>query len=183
MKAKTENILKELQTGDIIGFYTPFKVTNLMSYLSATIRFFTKSRYNHSGIYVENWGVGFIDEARQKGVNMEIASRRLKGKYIKVLRLKDKYQKPEKDIATKANSVLGYTRYDFFGLWYQLRFLLSNKKKWSGPKTRKEAMKRMYCHEYSAWVHEEVFPDWWKVDVKALMSTPKAKIVFEGKLI
>lgn len=179
-----EQLDSQLQTGDIVLFYSPFNWKRPMSYLSAAIRFFAAVRYNHAAVYVSNWGVGFINEAVGRGLVPEIASHRLRNVSVKILRPPADYNKKEEGVARKANSLLGYTRYDFAGtLWFQLLFNLFGKKKWFGPTSRKAAMDRMYCYEYAAWVHEDIFPYWWKIDLESVVFSPKMFVVYEGNVL
>lgn len=179
-----DDIKTQLQTGDILLFYTRFNWKKPITYLSAAIRFFARVKYNHAAVYIKNWNVGFVNEAVGRGVISEIASHRMKNVEVKIRRLKDPYYTPGSEIAKKANSVLGYTRYDFLGtLWYQLLFQLSGKRFWLGPENKNESMKRMYCYEYAAWVHDIAYPDWWKVDLDEVIKGKQAFTVFEGKLV
>jgi hypothetical protein len=184
VKKKFEDIKDTLKTGDIIVFYTPFNWKKIPTYLAALIRFFAKVKYNHCAVYVKNWGQGFINEAIDKGVIPEIASHRLRNVHVKIIRNPRVGTVPEDVIARKANRVLGYTKYDYLGtMFHQLIWQLSGKRWWIGPKTREEAEKKMYCYEYAAWVHEEYYPNWWKIDLDEMLHDPKSEILFEGTLV
>lgn len=149
----------EFRTGDIILFHTKVRWYKPLTWLTAAIRFFSKSYYNHAGTVVINWDVTFLNEAIETGVISIPLKDRLDGKDIKVLRRKT-MRVTEKVFATKANSKLGHTGYDFSGLlWYQLIFQLTGC--WLGH-TGKAAEGRMYCGEYSGWTHQDLFPEYWK---------------------
>lgn len=155
---KIKEIEQIIQTGDIVVSRTNFKWTNPLSYLSAAIRFFAKTKYNHAAIVVFNWNKPFTNEAIGTGVVAHPFGNRIKGKKIKVLRVYD----PENEsvIAIKANSKIGTVKYDFIGLIYQAIYLTFGK--WYGKKGV-ASEKRMYCFEYAAWVYSDIFLKYWKV--------------------
>ena len=181
-KVHIRDIEHRVQTGDIVLFYTPFKWWKINRYLPLIIRKVTGVRYNHAGVVVSNWGVNFINEAIGIGVASEVVSHRLVNRNVKILRVVKERRKSEEFTARKANSVLGRTKYDFLGLVYQFIWNVTGKRLWVGPRTREGAMKRFYCYEYAAWVHEHVFRDWWIVDL-GLTFEVGTYVVFEGKII
>lgn len=181
-----EDLLPMLETGDIVLFYTPFKWSKIRTYLSAAIRFFAGTKYNHAGVVVRNWGKAMLNEAQAVGIITEPCATRLKGCYIKVMRRIDINERPEKYYAVRANQMLGNTKYDFAGtLWHQLIYNISYKitgvKRWFG-KTGKEAENRMYCYEYAAWLHSDLFPEWWKVELHLMRYDSRFKTIFKGNV-
>lgn len=155
---KIVEIEKVLETGDVVVSRTNFRWNYPLGYLSAIIRFFAKTEYNHAALVVFNWGKPFTNEAIGNGVVAHPFGNRLKGKKIKVLRLYD--PDSEQVIAMKANSKVGVAKYDVIGLIYQAIYLTTGK--WFG-KTEEASEKRMYCFEYVAWVYEYIFTEYWRV--------------------
>lgn len=174
---------RKLQTGDVVLFYTKFVWYRPITWLAIAIRKIAKVHYNHAGVVVSNWGVLFLNEALGHGVKSIPLQKRLQGTEIKVLRRA--VPKEEATLAILANSVLGYTPYDFKGtLLDQLRYHINKKKKWYGWLDVPEAEKRMYCYEYAMWVHSDIYPHWWKVDLHEVNYNMKYLYsIFEGKIL
>jgi hypothetical protein len=184
---KAENLIAHLETGDVILFYNPFKWYKIRTYLSALIRFFASTKYNHAGIVVNNWTVPTLNEAQAVGIIAEPCVTRLKGCEVMVLRRHDIYDRPERYYAVRSNSKLGNTKYDFFGtlvhqLFYNVWYWLTGKRIWIGKKG-KDAANRMYCYEYAGWVHSDLFPRWWKINLSEVPYDVRFKNVFTGKVI
>jgi len=172
----------DVRTGDIVLFRTPFKLWKPASWLSALIRYFAKIKYNHVGVVVSNWNVPFVNEALGRGVIPSPFKDRVIGVQVKILRpnfyLADGF---EKAFATKANSKLGITGYDFSGLlFFQLVYQIFGV--WIGTKNKKRAEKRMYCYEYVGWCYSNLFPDWWKINPAKISDIANFSSLFEGKL-
>lgn len=150
----------QLKTGDVILFRTALS-WNPISWVAWIIRKIIKYNYNHVGIIINNWDVNFLNEANQKGLTANLASYRLKNHKIKILRLKKENNIiVEKDFATRANSILGVTKYDLLTLcFYQPIYQLTGL--WL-KKDRSD--KKMVCSEYAAWCHQELFNNWDKID-------------------
>ena len=157
----------QLQTGDLIGVKTPLSVSP-MSWLSLAIREVAKIEYNHMMVVVKNWDKITINEAIGRGVLPTVAEHRLKPNidYL-VLRPKNPVLS-ERDFALRANEILTYTGYDFKGLFIdQLTLQLFHK--WKG-RTGDDAMKKMYCYEYAAYCYKELYPEWWQIDPKFMLT-------------
>lgn len=168
---------KNLQTGDVVLFHTKFKWNSPMSWLAAIIRKFIKFPYNHVGIIVNNWDKPFLNESNDKGVNSTVALDRLKDRKIKILRPKDIIN--EREIAIKANSRLGITKYDVLGLiFYQLIYKLTGK--WVASSRTNNTERLMYCSEYAAWVYSTEFTEWYKVDPKDLGNSDFFETIYEN---
>jgi hypothetical protein len=149
-----------------------------MSWLSALIRLFARIRYNHTGVIVNNWSIPFVNEAVGRGIISIEAKERMAGKQVKIFRRKNPII--ERDFAIRANSKLGKTPYDFSGLlFYQLAFQLFHV--WIGTKNKERAEKKMYCYEYIAWLHSDIFSDWWKINPKDIEKNEYLECIFEGK--
>lgn len=168
--------LSEFKTGDIILFHTNLIWYSPMSWLSALIRFFTKCHYNHVGVVVLNWNVPFLNEAIETGVLPITLKDRLDGRKIRVIRpIKDV---DERSFAMKANDKLGHTGYDFSGLlFYQLIYQLTGH--WLGH-TGNHADGRMYCGEYAAFCHSEIFEKWWQTAPSDIHNSKEYYTIFEG---
>lgn len=171
--------LSDFKTGDIILFHTKLKWHNPMSWLSALIRMFTKCRYNHVGIVVENWGVPFLNEAIETGIISIPLKDRLNGREMRIIRQITPIV-PEKEFAVKANDRLGRTGYDFSGLlWFQLIYQLTGH--WLGH-TGEAAKSRMYCAEYVAFMYPEVFERWWQIAPVDIHNSKEFSTLFEGSI-
>ena len=158
--------LESLRAGDVVLFRTRFKIWSPMSWLSALIRFFTGSPFNHVGLIVINQGVPFVNEANERGLVTTRAGARLWGreKDIRILRRMDKTFKAPKtarDFSKIMNSYLGVSKYDFASLFiYQLIYQVFGT--WHG-RTSDAAKAFLYCSEYAALAHQDCFLHWWKV--------------------
>jgi hypothetical protein len=169
--------IEDFRNGDVILFHTPIKWYSPMSWLSGLIRVFTKCRYNHVGVVVENWGVPFLNEALASGIINTPLKDRLDGRLIRVIRpinTIDEYL-----FAIKANDKLGKTPYDFSGLlWFQLIYQLTGH--WLGH-TGDHADKRMYCGEYVAYMYSDIFERWWQTAPSDIHKSKEFLTLFEGQ--
>lgn len=183
---KISNLILTLRTGDIILFYKPFKWYKIRTYLSWIIRKIAMTKYNHAGVVVNNWYIPFLNEAQGVGLITESCHTRLVGCHIKIMRRLDIDSISEASLAVKANGIIGNTKYDFMGLVHQLVlntwYKISGKKIWIGKKGD-DASRRMYCYEYAAWVHNDLYPEWWKIDLPAMRYDSRFKVIFKGKII
>src|ERR1700744_652377 len=82
------NSLDEIKTGDIIEAHTYWCWYKPLTYLSACIRLFDKTFYNHCKMVIVIGNRPFITEALASGICLENAKDNLKGKKIIILRPK-----------------------------------------------------------------------------------------------
>ena len=183
---KLSKILLSLETGDTVLFFKPFVWYKIRTYLSWIIRTVAFTKYNHAGVVVSNWYTPFLNEAQGVGIITEPCSTRLVGCCVKIIRRIDSNKLSEAGVAIKANDKLGNTKYDFMGLVHQLIFniwyKISDKKIWVGKKGN-DASRRMYCYEYAAWVHDDLYPEWWKIELSEMRYDGRFKDIFEGKIV
>ena len=169
------NSLSEIKTGDVVLVHTYFCWYKPLTYLSALIRFFDKTFYNHCKLVVKNIGdVMFINEALAGGIENSNAAYNLKGKKILVLRPKQALQ-DEINFIVKTNSFVGDTSYYFFALVKQLVYLTTGywiKTKWQ------KTPKKFYCSEYCAYMHN--MKDWWKVAPRDLLQSELFETIYEN---
>lgn len=160
-------IINQFKAGDIVLVYIKTPIAKLIEWVMKLDR---KRRgipvpnghvANHAGMLVYLWGELYIAQAMEKGVEIKPFINEFKGKFnrVKVLSPKKPYSNAEQDKISRVaiQSALDPTRYDFFGLWYGLKYILSNKKKWDGPRGDK-ALSRMYCTEAIATWANKVRP-------------------------
>lgn len=135
-----------LKTGDQVLIHQhPFKFYNPQTYIPSLIRLFCKTRYNHCGVIVFNWGVPVLNEAKASGVVSTPLDFALNGKEIMIRR--PKAEVIEKDYAIAANAYLGRTPYDFFVLFVvQPIYILTGH--WIG-KTGPSSKGAQVCSEYN----------------------------------
>lgn len=135
---------KELQTGDVLH-------CRRNTFIAKCIKLFTKSRFNHTAMVVEIWGVICIIDSQNDGTNIrtfEQWKKKYNYKYeVTTLNLSDQ---EKREMSKKALSMVGVTKYDFVSLliWQPMYILFG---KWHGKKNA-SANKRMYCSEFVAWV-------------------------------
>lgn len=130
----------ELKDGDILHCMSN-------GWLAKCIKFFTKSRFNHSALVIKLSGYLFIADSQIKGTSLKtIEEWERKYRYKYVISRPNKFTPATKK---KALSLLGHTPYDFFSLLYQAWYQITGK--WVG-KTGKKALERMYCSEYVSYV-------------------------------
>ena len=128
-------------------------------WLAKLIKFFTKSKINHTALVVKMGYHLFIIDAQANGVNVKTVdewTRKYKYKYI--------ISRPREFSSThkhKAFSRIGITGYDFMALLNQLWYVLTGI--WTG-KTHESARHRMYCSEFVAYVFN--IEEWWKKSPK-----------------
>lgn len=149
-----QELLNKLRPGDIIlyGNHT---------FVSKCIQFFMKILRkkkglpvpkgiiaSHAGTLINMWGQLYIAEALENGIVVRPFVEAYKNKMdkVKILSPKKAYSIPEQERISKvaAEDSLKPHRYDFFGLWFQLKLVLTGK--WTGP-TGDKADRRLYCTE------------------------------------
>lgn len=129
------------------------------SWLSAGVRFFTGSRYNHSFLFYSINHVMCVIEATERGVIITPFQewQTLYPHELRVIRL-TKYTPDEKKIV----SALG-RYYDFTSLFrHQVKHQIQRwfgVKKWTG-RTGEKAAEKLYCSELIAYVFN--VPEWWR---------------------
>ena len=166
-----------MKTGYILETYSPLKWYKPMSWLSNLIRFFCKTKYSHTGIIINDWGVPFINEALANGVMASPLTKYI-GHHVRISELIQVPEPQEETLARKANSKIGITPYDFSGLlFWQLLYQLTGH--WFGSTDKDRADDKFFCYEYVGWVHSEFFPDWYKLEPKQ-METCNRRTIFEG---
>lgn len=169
--------LNTLQTGDIYVMHSPLVWYKPKSWLSALIRMFTKSYWNHAGIFVSDWGVIFANEAEATGIITSPAKDRFKGLTILIRRPKAPID--EKMFAVKVNYKVGVTGYDFSGiLFYQIIYQLTGH--WLGTNSKEKAEKRMYCSEYVGWAYNT--DKWWEVVPRDIASSDLFEDIWQGEV-
>jgi len=115
---------------------------------------------SHSATLVDMWGQIYVAEAEAKGITVrpfaEVYGHKLDK--IKILTPKKSYSKAEQEKISKEaiKDSLEPHRYDYFGLLYQIKYVLSNGA-WVGPKGDK-AERRLYCTEAVATWANKVRP-------------------------
>ena len=171
-KMTVEELEKIIKTGDVVLSRTGFNIFNPLSYLSAAIRLFAKTHYNHASLVIFNWGKPFTNEAIGRGVITHRFGTRIKGKEVKILRPKKFINRSQ--VARTANQVTGLSKYDFVGLIHQAIYLTTGK--WFGKETD-AAANRMYCFEYVAWVYKRWFPEWYRVTPGEIINGKEFKTV------
>jgi hypothetical protein len=114
------------------------------------IRWATGSIFNHSAVYIEIWGQGYIIDSQRKGTNL-IPFEEWEAKWnYKYVVHRDPFLTDHKYFSLRALSKSGNTGYDFASLLIRHPIsLLTGRWKHKGDKEEK----RMYCSEYVAWCH------------------------------
>jgi len=138
----------ELREGDIL---------HCMSnrWLAKLIKFFTKSKINHTALVLNIYGELMILDSQIKGTNIKPLKDWVKKyKYKYIISRPNKFTKAQKK---RAVSIVGHTPYDFASLIFQAWYQITGK--WIG-KTYEEAKKRMYCSEAISFIFQ--FSKWWK---------------------
>lgn len=107
--------------------------------------------YSHAAMVINLWDNLYVAEAEANGINIRPLFRTygVINKDVLLLTPKKKYLVKEQEeiskVATK--SALVPTRYDYFSLLHQVRYIMTGK--WPGSKGSK-ANKRLYCTEAAA---------------------------------
>ena len=139
----------QLKEGDILHCMSN-------GWLAKLIKFFTKSKINHTAIVLKiNYNL-FISDAQIKGVYpipLQDWIKKYNYKYIisRPVNWNERYK-------NRAINRWGKTSYDFLSLLYQAWYSFTGK--WIG-KTKEGAKKRMYCSEYVGYIFN--FPEWWEM--------------------
>ena len=132
-----------LKTGDILHC-TGHRL------ISKLIKYFTKSKFSHSAMFIEIWGQPYIIDAQKDGVNVRPFDV-WKEKYdytFKVYRSTKEID--HRTLALRALTKVGNTGYDFESLLIKHPITLITNTSW---KLGKDEYNRMTCSEYVAWVY------------------------------
>lgn len=137
--------MENLQTGDVLH-------CTGKRWISRAIRWWTKSEYSHTAMYLEVWGQPYVVDAQKDGFNLRPYHKWIE-KYdydYKVTRnpaAQDK--KFREELAKRALSKVGVTAYDFESLIFRQPYKIITGK-W---KQKRKEEDRMYCSEAISWVH------------------------------
>jgi hypothetical protein len=114
------------------------------------IRKATKSEYNHSAVFIEIWGQGYIMDSQAKGTNLIPFEEWEKKWGYEYIVHRDPFLEDRKSFALRAMSKSGNTGYDFGSLILRQPIKLITGKWHQKPEKKEE---RMYCSEFVAWCH------------------------------
>lgn len=160
----------KLKTGDILHCIGD-------SWLSKTIRWFTKSHVNHTGIVVEVWGQLYVIDAQKNGVNPKPLEAWLREYKYEVIVSRPNYPIDVRKFCIRAFSKVGLTGYDFESLIIRHPLAII-RGKWAKDKDPND--KRMVCSEYVAWVFNIEKP--YRITPKKLYDYCTRKKFVESKL-
>lgn len=135
----------ELRTGDILH-------CTGKSWISKAIRWWTKSQYSHTAMYVEVWGQPYIVDAQKDGFNLRPYDKWMQKYEYEFDISRSPFAKSKanrKELAVRALSKVGVTAYDFESLLLRQPYKIITGK-W---RKRKKENDRMYCSEAIAWIH------------------------------
>jgi hypothetical protein len=173
-----------LKAGDVIMFRNGFVPEKPVTALSAAIRFFTKFKYNHVGVVVENNGVLFINEALAGGVTARPLYNFLERKNSSIAVLRPKEAVKPIVFSRNANKYVGI-KYDvtsliFHHTVYRIPKLLGFKffGPWEG-KTGERATSKLVCSEYVGLVHG--LDKFWLMSTKEVYESGHFDLIFEEK--
>ena len=153
--------IEQVQTGDILLYKSK-------GFLPRAIRWFTRTDVNHVSIAIEMWGEMFVFESIGKGFVPQRIEDSIRGKDITVM--KPTFNINSRELSIFTVSMAGHHRYDFASLLffqpiYTITKRLFGKGWWIGKKDEK-AIKRLYCSEAIAYIHNyfytSVMTNWWK---------------------
>lgn len=166
----------QLKTGDVVLIrQNTFKIYNPITWVAEGIRIFCRTRYNHCGVIVKNWGVPVLNEAKAIGVVSTPVDIALNNKEVVIRRFRGLVD--EKEFAIRANSYLGKTPYDFWSLFIvQPVFIVFGK--WIG-KSGKSADKKHNCSEYCYVTYHNSKA--YKMSPKDLLIDKDFVTIYEGK--
>ena len=133
-----------LKTGDVLHCAGKRLISKL-------IRWATKSKFNHTALFIEIWGQPYIIDAQENGVNVKTFEQWVKEYDYKYIVTRPPFEIDTKELSLKAMSKVGTTAYDFEGLLIKQPVELITGK-WKKKKGTREQNK-MYCSEYVAWVY------------------------------
>lgn len=160
----------QLKTGDILH-------CTGHSLLSKIIRWFTKSKINHTGIVVEVWDQVYVIDAQKNGVNPKPLEAWLKEYNYDVI-----ISRPGdinvREFCIKAFSKVGLTGYDFENLIIKHPLSIV-RGKWVKDKDPNDD--KMICSEYVAWVFDIDKP--YRITPAKLYEYCKRKKFTESKLV
>lgn len=144
---------------------------------------------NHAGTVISIWGKLYIAQAMGYGIEVVPFEKEYGWRLdrIKVISPKKPYSKDEQDKISKvaAQSASDNVKYDKFGLFYSLLYILSGGK-WFGPIGEK-ASKKLYCTEAVAtWankVRPKTFDSQESVNPLDIELNKYYKVIYDGSNI
>lgn len=131
-----------LRTGDILHCSAERIIPKL-------IKKFTKSKFNHSALFIEIWGQPYVIDAQKDGVNLRPWHDWMIKYGYDIVAHRSSEEIDTKELAKRALTKVGHTAYDFEGLIIKQPIeLITNT--WH---VKKDETQRMYCSEFVAWVY------------------------------
>jgi uncharacterized protein YycO len=151
-----EEIISHLKTGDVIS-------CSGRRLISRLIKFFTKSEWSHTALYIEIWGQPYIIDSQKDGTNIRPFEKWIEKYNYNFVVHRSPIEFDERIFSIKAISKVGSTPYDFYSLVLRQPWkLLTGKWRYRGTKEKQ----RMFCSEFVAWVHE--FDNFYSMNPKEL---------------
>lgn len=120
-------------------------------WISRAIKWATKSKINHTAMFIWLWDELYIIDAQNNGVNVKTYQSWVDEYGYDYVVMRNPRPTGEAAIATKAMSKVGLTAYDFEGLLIKQPIELITGK-WHKKPANRETDK-MYCSEFVSWVY------------------------------
>ncbi len=133
-----------LKTGDVIH-------CSGHRWISKAIKWATKSKINHTAMFIWIWDEPYIIDAQENGVNVKPFQAWINEYGYDFVVMRSPKRIAEKTIATKAMSKVGLTAYDFEGLIIKQPIELLTGKWHKKPANHEQD--KMYCSEFVSWVY------------------------------
>lgn len=170
----------DLKTGDILNRHVTFYWYKPNRYISALIRYFTKSWCSHSAMIIDVWGEKMVIENDNSTTRL-ISYDHWSKDYDIVITRTDLNETEQRNICIMAIQELGYTGYDYEDLVVQIIYSISNT--WIG-RTGKNAGSKKICSELVAFFYNNLrgyYPEWFKTTPANIYTDNRFKVVFTGK--
>lgn len=117
--------------------------------LSRLIKWFTRSKFSHSALFIEIWGQPYVIDAQDDGVNLR-PWKAWNDKYgYDITAMRSSVEFDSKEFAKRSMIKIGHTGYDFVSLLIRqpIRIIFDT---WHVKKNESE---KMFCSEYVAWTY------------------------------
>lgn len=172
---------KEAKTGDIITRHVPFCWYKPNRYISAFIRFFTKSWASHTAIFIDVWGEKMVLENDNSKTRLISFSNWAKDSFIVVSRDNSLTKIDKRLICVLAISELGNTGYDYESIPAHIFYSICGV--WIG-RTGENSKGKKVCSELIAFLYYQVkgyYKSWWKVTPKVIYEDDNFEVIYNGE--
>ena len=181
-----EELLAQVQTGDIFLEKTRFNIKKPKSWLSYLVRKIAGIIYNHARAVIIEDNERYVIEATTPKVKKTSWVDVINDSEIEkvlILRVKENIEINQQKYIQEAKDLIGLPYDKPALLFHQLVMQMTKRIKldiWIG-RTKKKSMGMWYCYEIVAYLWRQYYPKFWRVDPEEFMNLSIWNIYFKSE--